>query len=103
MPRYIDADKLHYKRVWVAKTKKGAVNDAVVVFAGEIDMLALAPKTINVVNVVRCKDCIYLRKSDPLHPDTEWCQRLICGTVNPEFFCADGERRIKTDDTNTSH
>lgn len=52
-----------------------------------------AIKALEEPQIVRCKDCIYLRESDPLHPDTEWCQRLICGTVNPEFFCADGRRK----------
>ena len=49
-------------------------------------------------DIIRCKDCIYFMKSAPGHPDTEWCQRLICGTVNPEFFCADGRRKEKGDD-----
>ena len=45
------------------------------------------------VQVVRCKDCVHYHKSDKGHPDCEWCKRLICGTIKPDFFCADGERR----------
>lgn len=50
--------------------------------------------TIDAVPVVRCKDCIYYRKSDKGHPDADWCKRLICGTIKPDFYCADGERRV---------
>lgn len=45
------------------------------------------------VDVVRCKDCKHYHKADRGHPDTEWCKRLICGTIKPDFYCADGERR----------
>ena len=47
----------------------------------------------NAVDVVRCKDCKFYHKADRGHPDTDWCKRLICGTIKPDFFCADGERR----------
>ncbi len=43
--------------------------------------------------LVRCEDCVHYHKADRGHPDTDWCKRLICGTVKPDFFCADGERR----------
>lgn len=49
--------------------------------------------TVDAVEVVRCKDCKHYHKSDAGHPDCEWCKRLICGTIKPDFFCADGERR----------
>lgn len=45
------------------------------------------------VQVVRCKDCKHYREADPAHPDCDWCNRMICGTIKPDFFCADGERR----------
>lgn len=47
----------------------------------------------DMVPVVRCRDCIYYRKSDKGHPDADWCKRLICGTIKPDFYCADSERR----------
>lgn len=47
----------------------------------------------NLVEVVKCKDCVHLVKSDPGHPDCDYCERLICGTVQPDFFCAAGKRR----------
>ena len=52
----------------------------------------------DVVEVVRCKDCKWYCKSDPGHPDCDFCKRLICGTIKPDFYCADGERKEKTDD-----
>ena len=58
-----------------------------------------APK-IDAVPVVRCKDCKHYVKSDAEHPDCDYCKRLICGTIRPDFFCADGERR-DSDETNT--
>lgn len=49
--------------------------------------------TVDAVEIVRCKDCKFYHKADRGHPDTEWCRRLICGTIKPDFYCADGERR----------
>ena len=44
----------------------------------------------DVVEVVRCRDCIHRRRSDG------WCGAIV-NTVTDEaaeaFFCADGERR----------
>lgn len=48
-----------------------------------------------VQELVRCRDCIYYRKSDKGHPDADWCKWLICGTIKPDFYCADGEGREK--------
>lgn len=42
--------------------------------------------------LVRCKECKHYRDCDLEHPDCGWCRRLICGTVAPDFYCADGER-----------
>lgn len=52
--------------------------------------------TIDAVPVVRCKDCKHYVKSDAEHPDCDFCKRLICGTIRPDFFCADGERKEDT-------
>ena len=49
--------------------------------------------TVDAVQVVRCKDCKHYREADPGHPDCDWCNRMICGTIRKGFFCADGERR----------
>lgn len=46
------------------------------------------------VDVVRCKDCRYARINEN-HPNKPLICRLtkMCGTTNPEWYCADGERR----------
>ena len=49
--------------------------------------------TYEAFEVVRCKDCKHYREADPGHPDCDWCNRMICGTIRKGFFCADGERR----------
>ena len=48
--------------------------------------------------IVRCKDCVYYHKADRGHPDTEWCKRLICGTVKPDFYCADGTSALTSEE-----
>lgn len=63
-----------------------------IVFAETIDDFVDGMGSI-VGKVVRCKDCKHYHKADRGHPDTEWCKRLICGTIKPDFYCADGERR----------
>lgn len=57
-----------------------------------VNHMELIPSA-DAVQVVRCKDCVHYHKSDKWHPDTDWCKRLICGTIKPDFYCADGERR----------
>lgn len=54
-------------------------------------------KRRDLVEVVRCKNCIHKVKADPSHPDCDYCKRLICGTITPDFFCADGLRETKDD------
>ena len=60
MSRYIDAEKLHYKSILI-ETEKG-YSSAVVVFAKEIDKKA----TADVVEVVRCKDCLLRYNACPM-------------------------------------
>ena len=90
--RLVDADALIANEVHtiVRLTATGEQMDSVV-YAEDIDN---AP-TIDAVQVVRCKDCVHYHKADRGHPDTDWCKRLICGTIKPDFFCADGERKSK--------
>lgn len=39
--------------------------------------------------VVRCKDCIHACKDS----EEEWCERMPWKALDPNWFCADGERR----------
>jgi hypothetical protein len=103
--RLIDADKLHYHRVWIASIKKGEYNgmkSAVVVFADEIDKNKKA--MVDAVPVVRCKDCKWYQL-DP------WGYKYQCEKIydvadgdldafyfrpSPDHFCAYGERKEET-------
>lgn len=87
--RLIDADALD-KRIY---------NDIPIKVFGSIKNMAAVRQiieeapTVDAVPVVRCKDCKHYYEGDPEHPDCGWCRRLICGTVAPDFYCADGERK----------
>lgn len=85
--KIIDADKLHYKQVYV-QTEKG-LRPALVVFAKEIRKMP---------EIVRCKDCVYCK-----HFNDVWyapkSDELLC-TLHVETyhttendFCSWGERR----------
>ena len=51
----------------------------------------------DLVEVVRCKDCIFSKRDMVVHPDPKilnkdrWCE--LYGRKSPDWFCADGERR----------
>ena len=84
MPRYIDADKL----IELA-THEGAY--------GYVDVHDICNvPTANVVEVVRCKNCVYWSNHSP------WviaCQCKVNREVTPrEHFCAFGRRMEKTDE-----
>lgn len=46
--------------------------------------------TIDAVEVVRCKECKCLRFYED---GTWWCEQTEREIINPNWFCADGERR----------
>lgn len=81
MARYIDADTIDLERVsdticqWQAQE---AIDDT---------------PTADVVPVVRCKDCKHWRR-DVIFQDG-WCRGRH--QPNPNWFCADGERRTDDD------
>lgn len=82
MSRMIDADKLHYHKVWIEKSQKFAV----VVFAKEIDKAEI----IESVPVVRCKNC---KHHEAEEPGMVYCPHQIGGWMPEEWFCAMGERK----------
>ena len=51
-------------------------------------------KKVDIVEVVRCKDCKYCNNKDYVceHPN-EWGNEDTRNQRNPEWFCADGERK----------
>lgn len=50
--------------------------------------------TIDAVEVVRCKDCKHTTRSKVSPEKIICCLTKMCGTVDPDYFCADGEREI---------
>ncbi len=50
--------------------------------------------TIDAVEVVRCKDCKHTIRSKVSPEKITCCLTKMCGTVDPDFFCADGERKM---------
>lgn len=58
---------------------------------------AVIPATFPAVvdrELIQCKDCKY-RIVIPQFPDHPYCEHRLFGrNVAPDFFCADGERRI---------
>lgn len=42
--------------------------------------------------IVRCRDCRYWGLTNFVHEPTGWCGRQET-TRNPDWYCADGERR----------
>ena len=76
--KIIDADKLHYKQVYI-QTEKG-LRPALVVFAKEIRRMP---------EIVRCKDCKwYKRKYGNIYE----CSYLEA-PMDDDDFCSWGERR----------
>ena len=90
MPRYIDADALYadtQKRIVEAHEARMAVVDDEF-----LDLINDAHIEADVVEVVRCKDC------DVPHNKWTGCPNLNGMIPPPDFYCAKGERKQKTDD-----
>lgn len=61
------------------------------------EYLSLSHRAAHKPNVVKCKDCRFGYASEFAPPETRgiWCcaRNHILSTVEPNFFCADGEMR----------
>ena len=87
MSRYIDADALKKKKVYCAERHENVVSVA------EIDW----QPTADVIEVVRCKDCIYSFMSISgkkvlycdMHPSDDHLD------LDKDYFCSYGERRAE--------
>ena len=86
MPRYIDAAPYEDGRIVLNKEDAGVPVTEV--------------PSADVVEIVRCKDCKW--NGD----DCSWCTKpslvlngdyISCLCIEPDWFCADGERKEKTD------
>ena len=63
------------------------------IFSFEVRRVICNAPAVDAVEVVRCKDC---RFSTPTYFDPEAFKHcvLFCKTVNADFFCAGGERKM---------
>lgn len=90
MPRYIDADALYRDtEKMIAESHQARM---AVVDDEFLDLINDAYVEEDVVEVVRCKDC------DVPHNRWTGCPNLNGMIPPPDFYCAKGERKQKTDD-----
>ena len=92
MPRYIDADAL------LKRMRKDPLFELVEIYG--VSGVIEAEPTADVVEVVRCKDCVHLEllNSEQYYARCSWHGRLFpsFGKADTrQWFCADGERRDK--------
>ena len=100
MPKYIDAEALkaaviaYYDKTKLRSTISVADLIPDVVIHDVLDIIDAAPAA-DVVQVVRCKDCVCMGKRPPLpegyREDCGWCM-LHGRVVLPEDYCSNGER-----------
>lgn len=95
MARYIDAEKLHYSRVRIAYSDGTIGGYHAVVMSAEIKD---AP-TADVVEVVRCKNCIHKINYKGRPMCTIYGEEVSgawygLNVTKDEHFCSYGERRI---------
>lgn len=57
----------------------------------------LDAQAVDAVEVVRCKDCIHTTRSRVNPEKIICCLTLMCGTTKPDFYCANGERKMDTE------
>lgn len=90
MPRYIDADVLYREtEKSIAESHQARM---AVVDDEFLDLINDAYVDEDVVEVVRCKDC------DVPHNRWTGCPNLNGMIPPPDFYCAKGKRKQKTDD-----
>lgn len=85
MPKYIERDSLLKK----AKSLQGCLFAVPLI----LDAIEYAP-TVDVVEVVRCKDCEHCIVNEN-HPDKPLICLMtkMCGTTHPEWYCAAGKKK----------
>ena len=95
--RLIDADALRQEieRIYLkhfAKSREKFVQDTFKAMFKRIDNA----KTVDYVEVVRCRECKQGEVDDPDFPDQYYCH-AGCGWNNGDFYCAYGEREEGAD------
>lgn len=92
MPKYIDAEAL--KAAVIACHNKLKPCSVPTIICNVLGIIDAAPAA-DVVQVVRCRNCVCMGKRPPLpegyREDCGWCM-LHGRVVLPEDFCSNGER-----------
>ena len=96
MSRYIDADALTdsmLERYNDLCDKYGDYDHYTTGYGDAIDAIENAP-TADVVEVVRCKDCVHSCECElPMIPkEVLWCDKLV-SLAREKHYCSYGERR----------
>lgn len=86
--RLIDADALCRRVGAVYRIAQGCGAPEIAVFYKALQEEVEQTKTVDAVEVVRCKDCKYLMFSDMYGE----CEKLL-RIVRPDDFCSYGERK----------
>lgn len=94
MSRLIDADRIHQK-VWNGSDDVYTVNDV-------LELIDEQP-TIDAIEVVRCGECRYRITAHGISDGWVLCSKPYTERGNAmhraDWFCADGERRCRNDNT----
>lgn len=83
MPRYVDAVSMMEE----AKRLSGPITGDGWDNWGVYALIARQP-TADVVEVVRCRDCVHWNRNPGCE---QWCSVWAREIENPNYFCADGE------------
>ena len=91
MPRYIDATKLEELCDIMADKCDGGTGESI---WNQFRTTVEWSPTADVVEVVRCKDCVWYDERRPYaNGHTLYECRNLERFLPPDFFCKDGERR----------
>ena len=89
--RLIDADALEGRILMDAPGFMDGGSEITKAFILAMIKTRSVTPTVDVIPVVRCKDCKH--KEESVSPSWEaWCNRLHCG-CDLDWFCADGEQK----------
>lgn len=87
----------YIKSIPAASTPTTFMQPIVVDFESIGKAIGEALEKDDIVEVVRCKNCIFSKRFNDVYPDPKllnedrWCE--LYGRKSPDWFCGDGERR----------
>ena len=89
----MDNDLISREALYKAWDALDETQDANLLIDAMIKATQDAP-AVDAVEVVRCMDCKHTTRSKVSPEKIICCLTKMCGTVDPDYFCADGEREI---------